>query len=96
MTKQQYWGQGGLGSGRTVGVAEFSKKRLHVAGAVGLAHAGDARLADSQMYIVMVPRPQYDGSYTVIGKVVTGLDVVKKIEETDRIKRVYVKPGTMK
>ncbi|MFN8059124.1 MAG: peptidylprolyl isomerase [Vicinamibacterales bacterium] len=96
MTKQNVWGQGGLGSGKVVGVAEFSKRHLHVRGAVGLAHAGDATQADSQMYIVMVPRPQYDGKYSVIGHVISGMDVVAKIEEADRIKTVSLKPGTLK
>lgn len=91
MSKQQFWGRGSLGSGKIIGAAEFSKKRLHVRGAVGLAHAGKAAEADSQMYIVMVPRPQYDGSYAVIGQVITGMDVVAKIEETDRIKRMSIK-----
>jgi len=96
MTKRESWGRNSLGSGSAIGVAEFSKKRLHVAGAVGLAHAGDPKEADCQMYIVTVARPQYDGKYTVIGKVITGLDVVSKIEEADRIKRMYVKEGTSK
>ena len=40
MTKQADWGRGG--SGTPVGVAEFSKPRTHVKGAVAMAHAGDA------------------------------------------------------
>lgn len=91
MSKRDNWGMGSLGSGKTIGAAEFSKKRLHVAGAVGLAHAGDAKEADSQMYIIMVPRPQYDGSYAVIGRVIKGMDVVAKIEEADRIKKISVR-----
>lgn len=91
MSKRDSWGMGSLGSGKTIGAAEFSKKRLHVAGSVGLAHAGDAKEADSQMYIIMVPRPQYDGSYAVIGRVIKGLDIVAKIEEADRIKKISVR-----
>jgi cyclophilin family peptidyl-prolyl cis-trans isomerase len=42
MSKRDLWGRGqASGSGKPVGVAEFSKKRLHVRGAVAMAHAGD-------------------------------------------------------
>ena len=49
------------GSGKPVGVAEISKKRLHVKGAVGYAHSGDPTKADSQIYITLQPRPDLDG-----------------------------------
>ena len=39
MTKKAAWGTGG--SGKPIGVAEISKTRLHVKGAVAMAHAGD-------------------------------------------------------
>jgi cyclophilin family peptidyl-prolyl cis-trans isomerase len=94
MTKQEQWGRGGGGgSGRPVGVAEFSKKRTHVRGAVGMAHAGDATQADSQIYVTLSNRPTLDGKYTVIGKVLSGMDVVDKLQVTDVIKKVSVKQG---
>jgi cyclophilin family peptidyl-prolyl cis-trans isomerase len=52
MTKQAWWGRGfDAGSGRSIGVAEFNNKRQHKVGSVSMAHAGDAREADSQMFI---------------------------------------------
>jgi peptidyl-prolyl cis-trans isomerase B (cyclophilin B) len=93
MTKRDSWGRGGmaLGSGTPVGVAEFSKKRLHVRGAVAMAHAGDAAQADSQFYITRRATPQLNGKYAVFGQVISGMGVVDKIEVADMIKKMYVR-----
>jgi cyclophilin family peptidyl-prolyl cis-trans isomerase len=90
MTRREWWGRGG-GSGDTIGVAEFSKRRTHIRGAVGLAHGGDATQADSQIYVVLRNRPDLDGKYTVIGRVTSGLEVVEQLVVTDVIKNVTVK-----
>lgn len=90
MTKRDMWGRS-WGSGRTVGVAEFSKKRTHVRGAVGMAHNGDATQADSQIYVLLAARPNLDGKFAVIGKVISGMDVVDKLKVADVIKKMTVK-----
>jgi peptidyl-prolyl cis-trans isomerase B (cyclophilin B) len=93
MTKQAWWGRGfDAGSGHSIGVAEFSKKRLHKIGAVSMAHAGDAREADSQMFISLSDQPKWNGQYTVFGQVISGMDVVRKLAVTDRIVRVTLRP----
>ena len=89
MTRQADWGRGG--SGTPVGVAEITKSRTHVKGAVAMAHAGDASKADSQWYVTLSPQTRLDGQYTVFGKVISGMDVVSKLEVTDRIIRVTVR-----
>jgi len=89
MTKQADWGRGG--SGTPVGVAEITKTRTHVRGAVAMAHAGDPSKADSQWYVTLSPQPRLDGQYTVFGKVISGMDVVSKLQVTDRIIRVTVR-----
>ncbi|MDP2052532.1 MAG: peptidylprolyl isomerase [Acidobacteriota bacterium] len=89
MTKQAAWGNGG--SGTTVGVAEISKTRTHVRGAVAMAHAGDAAKADSQFYVTLADQHRLNADYTVFGKVISGMDVVSKIAVTDRIVRVTVR-----
>jgi peptidylprolyl isomerase len=88
MTRRAYWGRGG--SGTAVGVAEFSR-RSHGRGAVGLAHAGNAEHADSQIYFLKAPNPALDGKHVVIGQITAGLDVLDRIEEADRVKVAYVK-----
>jgi peptidylprolyl isomerase len=89
MTYRDGWGTGG--SGQPIGVAEISKKHLHVRGAVGLAYSGTAVNADSQLYIMKIASPSLDGKYAVIGQVTKGMDVVDRIEETDLVKNVTVK-----
>jgi peptidyl-prolyl cis-trans isomerase B (cyclophilin B) len=97
VTKRDMWGRGpGSGSGKPIGVAEFSKKHTHVKGAVAMAHAGDAAQADSQFYITLAPVPRLDGKYTVWGQLVSGMDVPAKIVEGDVIRKMYVKAGAAK
>jgi len=92
MTKRDVWGRGpDDGSGKPVGVAEISKKRLHVKGAVGFAHSGDPTKADSQIYVTLAEKKTLDGRYAVIGKVISGMDVVSKLQVADVIKRITVK-----
>lgn len=88
-TKEGRWGSGG--SGKAIGVAEFSKKRTHGLGAVSIAYAGDPKAGDSQMFIVLQPTHPYDGKYTVFGQVISGMDVVKKIARGDVIRRISVR-----
>jgi len=89
MSRIDYWGRGG--SGTPIGIAEITKKRRNVAGAVGMAHTGDPKLADSQFYITRRNAPELDGKYTVFGKVLKGMDVVAKIQKGDVLKRAYLK-----
>jgi cyclophilin family peptidyl-prolyl cis-trans isomerase len=92
MSKRDRWGTGG--SGKSIGVAEISPKRKHLVGSVALAHPGDPRLADSQLYVMLIPQPKYDKDYTVIGRVIAGMDVVQKLQETDVIRRATIKGST--
>jgi cyclophilin family peptidyl-prolyl cis-trans isomerase len=89
MTKRDFWGTGG--SNRPIGVGEMSPKRRHVPGAVSLAHPGDPKQADSQMFIMFAAQPKYDGGFTVFGHVTTGMDVVRKLTMNDIIRRVRIK-----
>ena len=90
MSREAWWGRSPSPID-PIGAAEISKKRRHLAGSVGMAHAGDPRGANSQFYIIIKPRPGLDGKYTVFGRVVSGLDVVPKLQRTDLLKRAYVK-----
>ena len=71
MTRQADWGR--YGSGTPIGVAEITKTRTHVRGAVAMAHGDDATKADSQCVCgVDAAQPRLDGKYTVFGKVISG------------------------
>jgi cyclophilin family peptidyl-prolyl cis-trans isomerase len=92
MTKQDLWGT--RGSGKDIGVAEISPKRPHKLGAVALAHSGDPRTGDSQMYIALNGPARYaqiDGDFTVFAQVISGMDVVAKLQEKDVIRRATIR-----
>jgi cyclophilin family peptidyl-prolyl cis-trans isomerase len=93
MTKRDDWGT--RGSGKAIGVAEISPKRPHKLGAIALAHAGDPRQGDSQIYICVNAYParydQIDGDFTVFAQVISGIDVVRQLKETDVIRRATVR-----
>jgi cyclophilin family peptidyl-prolyl cis-trans isomerase len=92
MTKQSQWGRGG--SGKSIGVAETSKRPFD-RGTVGLAYqTGRApTTADSQLFILRFPNPALVGKYAPIGRVISGLDVVDKLKKTDRIRNITIKGG---
>ena len=94
MSRIDWWGR--QGSGKPIGVSEITKKRKNLLGAVGMAHSGDPKLADSQFYILKRVAPENDGKYAVFGKVIKGMDVVNKIKKGDILKRAYVKDESAK
>jgi cyclophilin family peptidyl-prolyl cis-trans isomerase len=90
LSRQAFWGGGG--SGTPIGVAEITKKRRHVRGAVGIAYAGNnPKNADSQFYIVLGPIPQLDAKYTVFGRVIAGMEIVERLQRTDVLKKASVR-----
>ena len=89
MSREAYWGNGNSGS--PIGVFERIKTRLHVRGAVALAHSGNPAGADSQFYILKQPIPSLDGKHAVVGQVVSGMAVVDKIAVRDLIKNTTLK-----
>ena len=89
-SRQTWWGR--QSSGKPIGVAEITKKRRLVLGAVAMGYPGtDKAAADSQFFIMRRAAPELDGKYTVFGKVLTGQDVVAKIQRGDVLKRAYLK-----
>jgi len=89
MARQTTWGR--RGNGKPIGVAEISKKLKHKKGAVGMAHAGDPAQADSQFYIVKLANKIPEGKYAIFGQVISGIEVVDKIELGEFVRRMYVK-----
>lgn len=89
-TKKALWGTGG--SGTPVGLSELSRKRLHVKGAVAMAHSGNPAQADAQWYVTLNAVPRLDGKYVVFGRVINGLDVTTLIRVGDVIRKMSVKP----
>ncbi|PBB21622.1 peptidylprolyl isomerase [Mesorhizobium sp. WSM4313] len=63
--------------------AEFSQSEQFARGVVGMARSQDPNSANSQFFIMFAPAPNLDGQYTIVGKVVGGMDIVDKIKKGD-------------
>jgi peptidylprolyl isomerase len=80
--KLDTFAEGGAGTGGSTLpnlVAEFSQEPF-VTGILGMARAGDPDSANSQFFIMTAPYPSLDGQYTVVGRVVSGQEVVDRIK----------------
>lgn len=64
------------------------------AGLVAMANAG-ADSNGSQFFITYVPTPQLDGSYTIFGKVISGMEVVKNLTPRDPAQNASLPPGDL-
>ena len=76
-------GTGSGGSGRNL-IPEFNKIP-HRKGTVALAKGKDPNSADSQFYIALTSLPHLDGKFTVIGQVISDLDILNEIKMGDEI-----------
>ena len=64
--------------------------RNHFAGSLAMARTNAPNSAGCQFYITPVPAPQWNGNYCVFGRVIDGLDVVRKMKKDDVIQSVTV------
>lgn len=85
-------GTGSGGPGYTI-PAEISLP--HTQGALAWARLPDQvntqkRSSGSQFYITLEKVPYLDGEYTVFGQTVSGMDVVKKIQQGDKINSIEI------
>lgn len=62
--------------------AEFSKVSFG-RGVLGMARSQSPNSANSQFFITFAESPWLDGKYTVVGEVVSGMDLVDKIKKGD-------------
>lgn len=75
--------------------AEFSNVPF-TRGVVGMARSSDPNSANSQFFIMFNDYPSLNGKYTVIGQVVSGMDVVDKlkrgepVQDPDKMVKVQV------
>ena len=81
--------------------AEFSKEKF-LAGTLGMARSSNPNSANSQFFIMFKEAPHLNNKYTIVGKVVEGMNVllsikkgdIKKngtVEKPDYMKKVFIK-----
>ena len=63
--------------------AEFSQSEHFKRGTLGMARSQDPNSANSQFFIMFAPAPNLDGQYTIVGNVVSGMELVDKIKKGD-------------
>ena len=69
-------GKSGLGTIKS----EIDNKFDYIKGSVGLARTFKNDTEDSQFFIILQDEPLFEGEYTPVGKVLYGLEVLKKIK----------------
>ena len=69
-------GKSGLGTIKS----EIDNNFNYTKGSVGLARAFKNDTEDSQFFIILQDEPLFEGEYTPVGKVLFGLEVLKKIK----------------
>tara|TARA_B100001057_G_C22671407_1_gene880017 strand:- start:56 stop:706 length:651 start_codon:yes stop_codon:yes gene_type:complete len=69
-------GKSGLGNIKSELNDEFQFDK----GSVGLARTFELNTEDSQFFITLQDEPLFNGEYTPVGKVIYGLDVLKKVK----------------
>jgi peptidyl-prolyl cis-trans isomerase B (cyclophilin B) len=84
-------GNGTGGPGFQIKCETQGKKQVHKRGSLSMAHAGKDT-GGSQFFICHSPQPHLDKKHTVFGQVITGLDVIDKIQPGDKMTRVWVEP----
>jgi peptidyl-prolyl cis-trans isomerase B (cyclophilin B) len=87
--------QGGCPKGNGTGgpgyqiKAEFNKQK-HVRGTLAMARSQDPDSAGSQFYICYGATAHLDGQYTVFGRVVSGMELVDRIKQGDKMTSVTI------
>ena len=69
-------GRSGLGKIKSELTDEFQFDK----GSVGLARTFELNTEDSQFFITLQDEPLFNGEYTPVGKVISGLNVLKKVK----------------
>lgn len=94
-TKRKGVDEPGIGEGGSGARIPFEDSGFeNVEGAVGLAQIPDVKdSGDSQFYMLLDRASYLDKRYTVFGRVVAGMDVLRKIERGDRVTSATIIEG---
>ena len=59
-------------------------------GSIAMVKSGKNKSSSTEFFFVNTKIPELDGRYSIFGKIVKGLDVLKKINKEDYIKEVEI------
>ena len=59
-------------------------------GSIAMVKSGKNKSSSTEFFFVTSKIPELDGRYSIFGKIIKGLDVLKKINEEDYIKAVQI------
>ena len=80
-----------IGSGKSkygTIISELDKDFDFSKGSVALARSNEKNTEDSQFFILLQDAPLYEGEYTPVGRVIYGLEVLKKIKYLEKTEYV--------
>ena len=75
--------------------AEFSTTMTFDRGTVGMARAADPNSANSQFFIMFAPGEFLNGQYTILGQVISGMEVVDAIKRGEGDNGEVASPDVM-
>ncbi|MFH0768018.1 MAG: peptidylprolyl isomerase [Chloroflexota bacterium] len=90
-----FMAQGGDPTGTGTGTPGYSfadefTKHTHVTGALSMANPGRPNSNGCQFFITYSPQHHLDGKHSVFGQLTEGMDVLKKLKNGDKIKRITI------
>jgi len=59
-------------------------------GSIAMVKRGKNKSSSTEFFFVTNKIPELDGRYSIFGKIIKGLDVLKKIKKDDYIKEVLI------
>ena len=59
-------------------------------GVIAMVRSGKNKSSSTEFFFVTTKIPELDGRYSIFGKIIKGLDVLKKINKEDHIKAVQI------
>lgn len=82
-------GRGGPGYKFDDEVSPYKVPHRHEAGSLSMANAG-LNTNGSQFFICYGPQAHLDGKHTVFGKLTSGMDVLRKLKNGDKMNKVTI------